>query len=398
MLSRRAFLKNSTLIALAPTVPGFLAQTVRAGKPDRDGRVLVVIELDGGNDGINTVVPYADEGYAKSRKVLRVPAKEILKINDTVGLHPAMKDAAKLLEINRLAIVQGVGYPNPNRSHGRSMAIWQTARFDPEEHNDLGWIGRAMDGAPVPGGGAPASLFVGTDTPPLAIRGRRSVATALDRLDDLALSRRAVKAPVGSLDKDDVAAFIRRTTLDAYAADDRLHEIVRAGDKGVRYPESELAERLRLIARLVKSGFGARVYYTSHGYYDTHNSQLATHALLLGEFSAALRAFLDDLEKARLGDRVAVLIFSEFGRTIKENVSAGTDHGTAAPVFLAGAKVKSGLVGTTPKLLDPDPKHGDLKVGIDFRRVYATVLESWLGISPKSTLGGDFERLPLFRT
>src|SRR5262249_43936322 len=143
--SRREFLKRSALIALAPTIPAFLAQTARAARPQFDGRVLVVIQLDGGNDGINTVVPFADEGYAKHRKVLRLSKERLHKVNDTVGLHPAMGDAAKLLESGRLAIVQGVGYPNPNRSHARSMAIWQTARLNPEEHREAGWLGRALE-------------------------------------------------------------------------------------------------------------------------------------------------------------------------------------------------------------------------------------------------------------
>src|SRR5262245_224686 len=147
MLSRRDFLKSSALLALAPTVPGFLAQSARAAQPDRDGRVLVVIQLDGGNDGINTIVPFAAEGYARHRKLLRLPADRLLKVNDTVGLHPALGGAAKLLETGRLTLVQGVGYPNPDRSHFRSMAIWQTARLDPKEHAGPGWLGTALDGA-----------------------------------------------------------------------------------------------------------------------------------------------------------------------------------------------------------------------------------------------------------
>jgi uncharacterized protein (DUF1501 family) len=145
MLCRRAFLKSSALVALAPTVPGFLVQTARAARAERDSRILVVVQLDGGNDGINTVVPFKDDGYAKHRKVLRLPTAGLIDVNDHVGLHPAMAGAGKLLESGRLAIVQGVGYPNPNRSHFESMAIWHTARFDPEERNGLGWLGRALD-------------------------------------------------------------------------------------------------------------------------------------------------------------------------------------------------------------------------------------------------------------
>jgi uncharacterized protein (DUF1501 family) len=154
---------------------------------------------------------------------------------------------------------------------------------------------------------------------------------------------------------------------------------------------------MRLLARLIKGGIGTRVYYARQGGYDTHATQLGPHAVLLRELSGAVKAFLDDLAAARLADRVTVLAFSEFGRTVKENGTAGTDHGTAGPVFLAGPSVKPGLVGTMPRLLDPDPTHGDLRVGLDFRRVYATVLENWLGLPARAALGGSFERLPLFR-
>lgn len=397
MFTRRDFLKASTLFALAPTVPGFLAQTARAAKEERDGRVLVVIQLDGGNDGINTVVPFADEGYAKYRKNLRLPADRLIKINDQVGLHSSMAAAGKLLEAGQLAIVQGVSYPNPNRSHFRSMAIWHSARLDAEEHGSLGWLGRALD-EKVGQVGASASLLIGSGPPPIAIRGRRSVASALDRPEDFVLSagadpRRAIsrKEPA-----DDLTAFVQRSMLDAYATADRLTEVARSKDTGASYPGTGLAQRLQMVAHLLKVGFGPRVYYTVQPGYDTHSAQLSTHSQLLFELAGALKAFLDDLAASKLAERVVVLMFSEFGRTVAENASAGTDHGTAGPVFLAGPGVKAGIVGNTPSLLDLDPKHGDLKVGIDFRQVYATVLQDWLGLAAQPAMSGAFERLPLF--
>src|SRR5260370_22247154 len=188
MLSRRNFLKSSALLALAPTVPGFLAQTARAAEPKPDGRVLVVIELTGGNDGINPIVRFADEGYARHRKTLRLPTDKLLKINNHVGFHPAMRDAAKLLETGRLAVVQGVGYPNPNRSHFESMAIWHSARRDPKRRDGAGWLGAALDGGKAPADGAPASVLVGLEGMPPALRGRRCVSSALAHLDDLVLA------------------------------------------------------------------------------------------------------------------------------------------------------------------------------------------------------------------
>jgi uncharacterized protein (DUF1501 family) len=389
MFTRRDFLRTSSLLALAPAVPGFLARTARAAGPQRDARALVVIQLDGGNDGINTVVPFADEGYAKHRQALRLPKERLVKVNDKVGLHPSLGEFGKLLEAGKLAVVQGVGYPNPNRSHFRSMAIWHTARLDAEEQAGLGWLGRGLDETP----GA-TSLLVGSGPPPVALRGRRAVASALERIEDFTLAAGADPRKALTRDEpgDELAAFVRRSMLDAYATADRLKEV--GGGDGARYPQTGLANRLRLVARLLKTGVGARVYYTTQGSYDTHSAQLNTHANLLFELAGAVRAFLDDLTAARLADRVTVLAFSEFGRRVQENGS-GTDHGTAGPVFLAGPGVKGGLVGQTPSLTDLEA--GDLKVGLDFRRVYAAVLEDWLGLPAKTALSGTFERLPLFR-
>jgi uncharacterized protein (DUF1501 family) len=393
MFTRRDFLKTSTLLALAPTVPGFLAQTARASKVERDGRILVVVQLDGGNDGINTVVPFTDEGYAKHRKALRLDKARLVKVNDKVGLHPSMDGFGKLLEAGQLAIAQGVSYPNPNRSHFQSMAIWHTARLDAEQQGGLGWLGRGLDEAK----GA-SSLLVGGGPPPVALRGRRAIASAIERLDDFTLAAGADPRKALTKDEpaDDLTAFVRRNMLDAYSTADRLAATAKAKDGDARYPQNGLGQRLQLLARLIKVGVGARVYYTTQGGYDTHYSQLFTHSQLLFEFSSAVKAFLDDMAAAKLADRVTVLAFSEFGRRVQENGSAGTDHGTAGPVFLAGPGVKAGLVGATPSLTDLEK--GDLKVGLDFRRVYASVLEDWLGLPSETALNGKFEPLPLFRS
>jgi uncharacterized protein (DUF1501 family) len=403
MLTRRDFLKRSFLLALAPTVPGFLARTAWAAETQRDGRVLVVLELSGGNDGINTVVPFKDEGYAKHRQALRLPKDSLVKINDEVGLHPAMTAAGQLLESQRLAIVQGVGYRNPSRSHADSMAIWQTARLEvvrnelsPGEASGFGWLGQALDEAPRPYIGAPASVFLSGQSVPVALRGRRSMASALPQLEDFAAPPEGPvrKVLAGPEPADDLTAFVRRSLLDGYMTADWLKEVGRSRDTGVTYPPTLLARHLQLIARLLKSGLGAPVFYAVQGGYDTHAGQLLTHASLLGELSAALKAFLDDLAAAGIAERVVVLGFSEFGRRVAENGSAGTDHGTAGPVFLAGPRVKAGLIGKTPSLLDLED--GDLKMGIDFRRVYASVLEDWLGLPAKAALAGTFEHLSLF--
>jgi uncharacterized protein (DUF1501 family) len=401
MHSRRRFLATGLsslpVISLAPEVPGFLAQTARAAVPLKEGRVLVVVQLDGGNDGINTVVPFGDEDYAKHRQELRLPTDRVLKVTDGVGLHPSMRGAARLLETGRLAIVQGVGYPNPDRSHFASMAIWQTARLDRLEHGGLGWLGRGLDVDSVAAGQSGA-VYVGAGSPPVALRGRRSATTALARLDDLRLDADVLsqgKAQEERAGEDDLKAFVRRSALDAYTTADRMAALAQSSKQDGLYPNTPLAQKLALVAQLLKGGFAARVYYTAQSGYDTHAGQAPAHAALLSELSGALLAFLDDLHGAKLADRVAVLCFSEFGRRVAENGSAGTDHGTAAPVFLAGPKVKSGLVGATPSL--SDLVDGDIKMAIDFRRVYASVLEAWLGVTSRAALGGVFEPLSLFR-
>jgi uncharacterized protein (DUF1501 family) len=398
MLTRRGFLKASSLVALAPTVPAFLARTARAATSESDARILVVIQLEGGNDGINTVVPFTDEGYAKYRRVLRLPHDQLIKVNETVGLHPSLDSFGKLLDAGQLAIVQGVSYPNPSRSHFQSMAIWQSARVDPEEQGGVGWLGRALDQAKRPVG-AVSSMFVGNGALPLALRGRRSIASTLERPEDLTLSSSvaANKLVVKHESKGDLAAFVERSMLDAYATADHLGKLARARDSANQYPTSKLGNHLQTVARLIKSGFGTRIYYTSQSGFDTHSVQLVTHRELLLELAAALKTFIDDMAAAKLGERIAVLVFSEFGRTVAENGSAGTDHGTAGPVFLAGTKVTPGIVGKCPSLLDLDPKHGDLKTVIDFRQVYASVLEDWLRLPAELTVGGSFGKQPFFR-
>ena len=372
------------------TVPIFLARTARAAAPEQDGRVLVVIQLDGGNDGINTVVPFKDEDYARHRKALRLDADKLIKIEDAVGLHPSLATASKLLERGELAIVQGVGYPNPSRSHFRSMAVWQSARTDPEEHGGPGWLGRAFDDRLATGDDR-GTTFVGNGQAPAALIGHRSAPASLDRSEDLALHEGArdrdtiEEAPDG----DDLLAFVRRTALDAYNTADRMAEMTRRG----RPAGGGLRGRLALIADLLKSGARARVYYTQHGSYDTHAGQLPTHARLLFELSDALRGFRDDLGDSDLSERVLVVCFSEFGRRVAENGSTGTDHGTAGPVLLAGKRVRAGLVGEPPSLLDL--QDGDLKMAVDFRRIYATILDEWLALPSAGPLGGRFRTTPL---
>ncbi|MBL8850927.1 MAG: DUF1501 domain-containing protein [Planctomycetaceae bacterium] len=395
-LSRRHFLRDSALIALAPSVPVFLGRTVRSADITADGRILVVIQLDGGNDGINTVIPFADPGYAQHRQELRIADDKLIKLNDQVALHPDLKPLAELLDDGRLAIVQGVGYPNPDRSHDVSMAIWQTARFDAAEHKSYGWLGRALDAAPAPADGAPHSILVTDRTPPVALRGRRCSSVAMANLNDLQIRPGAsLAATEAANDADDLLAFTRRATLDARSAADRIDDVVQSTAGAAEYPQTGLADRLKTVAQLIKANFATPVYYAIQSGYDTHSTQLATHGKLLRELAGAVRAFLDDLQSSGLADRVLVMGFSEFGRRVEENASLGTDHGTAGPMFLAGAGIHPGLHQAIPSMTDL--VDGDLQMSVDFRSVYAAILSQWLRVDPLPVLGGEFAKCELLK-
>jgi uncharacterized protein (DUF1501 family) len=390
-------LQTTSLLSLSPVLPALFGNTARAAAAVPDDRVLVVIQLDGGNDGLNTVVPYADDGYGRARDKLRLETSKLQKLNDQVALHPSMRAAKELFDDGRLSIVQGVGYPNPDRSHFRSMAIWQTASFDDAQHRGYGWLGSALDRRVVTqNSGAPANaIFIGEQETPVALWGRRSAATALARADDLKLSLDLTPSqPDAQSENSSLAQFVSSQVLSAYAAADefqRRQSSVQATASS--YPNSSLGTHLKLVSTLLKSGAQSRVYYTIQSGYDTHSTQLYAHARLLEEFSGAIKAFLDDLKANRLDDRVIVLAFSEFGRRVAENDSQGTDHGTAGPVFLVGAPVSGGLVGAPPDLVNLD--NGDLKMQFDFRRVYATILDNWLGVNSKDLLGESFDKLDI---
>ena len=405
LITRRELL--ATGLAAAPIltfsrmVPALFAYAAEE-RTGRDGRILVVVELPGGNDGINTVVPYADEGYARARRQLRLATNDLIRLDTCVGLHPSLKPLAQTWEAGQLAVVQGVGYPNPSLSHFGSRAIWHTGLPNPGEHRDPGWIGRCADVATR----SKQAVFVGQGPVPLALRGRAKTALSVDRPEDIRFSASipprgpaALLSEARAREEDGLLAVARRAARDACMATD-LFATIRPGDLK-SYPPSELARHLGLVAACVKAGLGASVYYLVHGgregngSYDTHVQQLPTHQLLLGELASACRAFFDDLQRARLSERVALLTFSEFGRRAEENASGGTDHGTAAPVLIAGGAVRGGLVGRTPSLTDLEG--GNLKISTDFREVYATILQQWLGVDSKAVLGGEYNKLPLFR-
>jgi uncharacterized protein (DUF1501 family) len=403
----RLGLGSSALLACGSTVPVFLSQSANALADDRrsspKGRILIVVQLDGGNDGLNTVVPYRDDEYRKHRPKLAISASEVKKVDDHVGLHPSLEPFSKLLEQQRLAIVQSVGYPNPNRSHFESMATWQSARLNPDKAAP-GWLAQAIDKRPSPEGDAPG-LHIHESFPlPGSLAGGRQVIPSLARLEQF---RRRLGVPetadpaaqVDALDRlarqdrgapGSLLQFVERSSLITYASSERLERVYHNKTSSAStYPEFYgLAQRLRLISQLIKAGLSTAIYYTQLDGFDTHSGQLQRHTFLLRELGASLGAFLGDLEKSGESERVLVLVFSEFGRRLGENGSGGTDHGTAAPVFLLGRPVKAGLHGPYPDLTrldDGDPRHA-----IDFRAIYAAVLDQWLGVPHREVLGAAF--------
>ncbi len=396
MLNRRTFLEQSSLVSLAPIVPAFLSQSAFAAKAEKDKRILVVIELEGGNDGLNTVIPFADDHYAKYRKSLRIETKDIIKLNDSIGLHPVMKEAGELFDEGRLAVIPGVGYPNPSRSHFRSQAIWHSARMNAVDHNGHGWLGRSCDETREPGRTIADAVFVGDGTIPAAIIGRRTNSIALNNEAELELAS-SLDLPAGRKDSDDLSAFVQNTVSASYNAAKRFAEsndINTSGGDEV-YPNYSLARKLRLLSRIIRLGGGTRIFYVSLSGFDTHSAQKLSHERLLRQYSRSLKAFLDDMKKHKLSDRITILTFSEFGRQLRENASAGTDHGTCGPVFIAGDAIKPGILSKYPSLTDLD--EDEMKATVDFRRIYASLLQDWLGTEATGPLGGSFKPLSVVR-
>ncbi len=419
MSTRRDFLKTtlgtSSLLAVGGVVPEFLANTaIAADKTSKKkDTVLVVIELNGGNDGLNTVAPYGDDLYHKARPTLAFNKKEVQKLDDYHALHPRMSAMKRLYEQKRLAVIQGVGYPNPDRSHFESMDIWQLA--DPKRAHSSGWLARTIPTMPLTDAGVPG-MYIGNERLPVAMQGADGgVISLADRASfRLQLSGNAEgrKKLIEDLNRGkdtnaNLASFVRKRQLQTYTSLEKIEEALReAGSSGSptnefvngrfvsRDPDdlNTLGGKLGLIGRMVQKGLGTRIYYVQHGGFDTHANQAESHAKLLGELSTAVDQLITSLVGEH-SERVVVMTYSEFGRRVKENGSRGTDHGSGSCMFLAGTPVKGGLIGKHPSL--SDLTDGDIQYHTDFRRVYATLLDDWLGVGSKDVLGDTFEKLAL---
>ncbi|MBL0922382.1 MAG: DUF1501 domain-containing protein [Phycisphaerales bacterium] len=414
--SRRAFIARSMVLASAAvTIPRFLDRSALAlaapagagtsvpGIPQE--RILVVVQLGGGNDGLNTVVPFAQPAYYNARPAIAIPEAQVLKLGsrEPVGLHPGLRGLQDLHDQGLLSVVQGVGYPNPNRSHFVSMDIWQTAD---ESGVGQGWLGRYFDnecaGRPDCGG-----VAIGR-TAPLAMEGRKVRPVAFETADlfrwtgeDLheamaePYRRLAADAPA---DGDSSLEFLTRTAMDAQLSSDAIRRAVSATPL-VNYPRTGLARQLSMIAAMIRAGLPTRVYYASMSGFDTHAGQggaQGRHAQLLAEFGDAVKAFYDDLRAQGAHERVLTMSFSEFGRRVGQNASAGTDHGAAAPMFLVGPMVRPGVANPHPSMTELDD--GDLKHTVDFRAVYAAALADWMKADARAVLGANARPMRLIQT
>jgi uncharacterized protein (DUF1501 family) len=439
--TRRSFIQRSmAFLAVSPTVPTFLhnamlsiaspADAALIQQPSgTDGKILVVVQLSGGNDGLNTIVPYADDAYHRARGSLAFAPDRVLKMNEYLGMHPNLGPLKALYDDGKMSVLQGVGYPNPNRSHFRSMDIWQTAQ--PEKEVVInGWLGRYFD-ATCSGNDPHVGVCIG-ETAPVAMKGDRITALSFDRPESYRYNGsdterymklntpadpsasaepepapvapsprgragRNVPAPIPEVTADQQLEFLTRTAMDAQLSSDQILRVTRAHNPaGINYPGGGFGQGLRTIAAMIRGGLPTRVYYVSLGGFDTHAGQAGRHDQLMNQFAQGVSAFWADMKQQKNDQRVLMMSFSEFGRRVAQNASGGTDHGAAAPMFLFGPCVQDqGLVGRHPSLTDLD--QGDLKYGIDFRSVYASILETWLEAPSKPILGQQFRTMPIIR-
>jgi uncharacterized protein (DUF1501 family) len=413
----RAALGASTLVSLGPAAPAWLIRSTitAASRGDRD-TVLVVLQLTGGNDGLNTVVPYADDQYGRNRTTLRLPTTDLHRIDSSLGFHPRMEAFLRLYKDGYLSIIHGVGCPNPDQDHDRAMRMWHTAHPGSQTHHSAsggplqrpeqqtGWLGRVVDRAWSSTAPDTTAVFVGPIVRPFALNAENAVVPSIRSVDDLTVHQESAmevaRPPSAGIASEGgattVLQFLRQSTLDARAKSERVKTVVQAAGGSSDYPSFGLAGDLRMIAQLIRADIGIRIFFVELGGggiggFDNHANQLGNHCALLHQMAESVAAFIYDLKRDKQLDRVLLMTFSEFGRTVKENGRRGTDHGAAAPVFLAGGKVKGGLLGPHPSLSELEK--GALKTHTDFRRVYATMLDRWLGFDSASVLGSRFEPL-----
>lgn len=396
ILNRRRFLQVGSLASAAMMMPKFLKALERGHLVPPGNKVLVIIQLSGGNDGLNTVIPYRNDIYYKARPSLGIKREAALSLNDELGIHPALKGLKALYDDGALGILNNVGYPNPDRSHFRSMDIWHSASQSNEYWSD-GWIGRYLD-AQCKGCDKPTQALEIDDTLSLALKGDNDKGLAMTdpaRLYGTSNDKyfaELLKQHTSGNDHHNNADYLYKTMGETISSAAYIQQQFKTYKSSAPYPNTELGRNLRTIANLVMSDINTKVYYVSHGSFDTHVNQQDQQARLFGQLSDALTVFTDDLKNNRRFEDVVVMTFSEFGRRVSQNASGGTDHGTANNMFLVGGGLKQpGLINSGPDLLNL--KDGDLQYQVDFKSVYATLLSGWLGADDKAILKAEYPHL-----
>jgi uncharacterized protein (DUF1501 family) len=365
-----------------------------------NSRNVVVVQLSGGNDALNTVIPYTNGLYYQFRPQVNIPEENVLRLDGDLGLNPSMAAMKGLWDDGKLAIVNGIGYPNPNRSHFRSMDVWHTA--ESEKIGEEGWLGQAIrDLDPNAenvltgvnfGRGLPRSLYA--KGVPVASVGDLDTYGLFPDIEDERLRGFALEAfskMYGGKARDNVAEFIKQTGTDALKGADILRSAPQQYSSSIEYADNPIAQNMKAIAQVMTADLGTRVYYTLHGSFDTHAGELSAHSKLWDDVSGAIGDFMDDLEEQGLADDTIVLMYSEFGRRIRDN-GAGTDHGSGGTAFVVGGAVRGGLYGEFPSLDENKQLEGDMHFNNDFRSTYSTILDRWLGLDPVPITNGTYEQ------
>ena len=369
-------------------------------------KTLVVVQLTGGNDFMNTIVPYTNSHYYDVRKKIVLGQDDFLPINDTLAINKNAPPFKRMFDEGNMAIIQGIGYPNSNRSHFRGMDIWHTC--EPDRVGSEGWLGLAVRELDLRGENVLTGVNIGQGLPrAMAVAGVPVTSISdlegygvMKRLEQEQLRDKALQAFKDiygqSIGTGVVAEYIGKTGLDVLRGADMLSEVAKNYNSTVEYADNSIAKSLRDVARIHLSGLGTRIFYTNHGGYDTHANEMPAHPKLISDLSGAISDFIDDLEEHEAADDVAILVFTEFGRRMRDNGS-GTDHGSGGGAFLFGKNVKGGLYSDYPSLDPANWEHGeDLQHTIDFRGIYGTVLQQWLEIEAKPIVKGDFEQISPF--
>lgn len=398
-MKRRDFLKTSTLASSALLIPAFLKPFEGFAMDALTGhKNLVIIQLSGGNDGLNTVVPFGNDIYYQKRKSIAIANTDVVKLNDMQGLNPALSSLKEIYDQGWMSVINSVGYPNPDRSHFRSMDIWQTAS-DANEFLTTGWIGRYLD-SNCQTCKDPYTAIEVDDTLSLAMKGKNMKGIAVQDPNKLYQTTREpffkdlVHGPDDAHLHEDNLGYLYKTMIETYSSADHIQNTSKIYNVTAPYPTTGLANQLRTVSKFINSGLETRIYYVSLGGFDTHVGQQAQQGRQLKIYGDAVAAFVKDLKQTGKLDDILIMTFSEFGRRVEQNASNGTDHGTANNVFLFGGKLsKAGIYNDAPDLQNLD--NGDLKYQVDFRDVYATLLNKWLDVDNASILNKNFAGLNL---